>query len=117
KACPPRARPGRGEAECPICCPGTRHCERRVVVRVRPVEPGERAGGRLVEAHAQEQALVTLAEEVLERLLGHLALRCRARGRPDCEERGLQIASRRLGAIAGAEVPADSALRADLEVG
>ena len=46
-----------------------------------------------------------------------LAARGGARGRAEREERALQVAPRRLRALAGAEVPADGPLRADLEIG
>src|SRR5688500_15074277 len=58
-----------------------------------------------------------MLKEVLERL-GRLAAGTRrTNGRADREKGTLQVASRRLGALAGTEVAADGALRPDLAVG
>ena len=86
-------------------------------MRVRPVEAGECARSRLVEAHAEKKSFAPLRQELLERLLGHVAVRRRPGGRSDREKRALEVAARRLVALACAEVSADGPLRADLEVG
>src|SRR5439155_25993572 len=93
-----------------------RDCERGVVVRVRPVEAGERAGRGLVERDVEQETLAPFREEVLEWLLRDPVLAGGPHRRPECEERALQVAPRRFVALAGADVSADGSLRPDLDV-
>ena len=84
---------------------------------VRPVECGKRACRGLLEAHVEQQPPLPVREELLQRL-GRLAAGAgRAHLCADGEERALEVAPRRLAGPAGAEVPADGALAADLDVG
>ena len=94
-----------------------RHREHRVLVRVRVVERGEGRCRRLLEADVEQEPAVARVEELLERLRALAAGAGRPRGRAEREERALEVAARRVRAVAGAEVAADRRLPADLEVG
>ena len=112
-----RARSGDAEPDRPVGGLRSRDGERRVVVRVRAVEPCEGTGRGLVEADAEEQPLAGIGEEVLDRLLGDASVPGGSDRCPQRDERALQVAARRLGRVTGADVAADRSLRADLEVG
>ena len=88
-----------------------------VVVRVGPGQGSEGSGGGLLVRDVEQQPVLAVRQEILERL-GRLAARTRrAHRRADGQQGSLQVAPRRLGALAGTEVAADGALRADLAVG
>ena len=107
----------RGQPDGAVLRADARHREHRVLVRVRVVERGEGRCRRLLEADVEQEPAVPRVEELLQRLRALAASAGRARRCAEREERALEIASGRVRALAGAEIPADRRLPADLDVG